>query len=216
MGFGDNPCISRPENTHQHHASSKGQIAPGSFEHQRSWSDENRKKWTKEIREQYLSHYRGLFLSGGSPGTPFEDIRETREAVNKEHSKLWKGIRSYKTCLSCLQGVPDHVLECGHSYCPRCIQELGCPRPQLDSAWYLHSCKLCWLPYGEASPHCVQLKPRCAGARILTLDGGGVRGIVELCLLQAIANKVDLALPIKYMFDLIVGTSTGKCITLIC
>jgi patatin-like phospholipase/acyl hydrolase len=55
----------------------------------------------------------------------------------------------------------------------------------------------------------VRLKPRCAGARILTLDGGGIRGIVELALLQSLDMTVGLGLPIRDLFDLVIGTSTG-------
>jgi patatin-like phospholipase/acyl hydrolase len=70
-------------------------------------------------------------------------------------------------------------------------------------------CWLCWEDKGKLS-HLIQLKPRCAGARILTLDGGGIRGIVELSVLQALQKAVGLEeFPIRDMFDLIVGTSTG-------
>jgi patatin-like phospholipase/acyl hydrolase len=55
----------------------------------------------------------------------------------------------------------------------------------------------------------IQLKPRCAGVRVLTLDGGGIRGVVELALLQALAEETGLGVPIRDYFDLIVGTSTG-------
>jgi len=71
-------------------------------------------------------------------------------------------------------------------------------------------CWLCWQEKGRNS-HLVQLKPRCAGVRILTLDGGGIRGIVEIAVLKAIHTSVGLEpLPVKALFDLIVGTSTGK------
>ena len=44
----------------------------------------------------------------------------------------------------------------------------------------------------------------------MTLDGGGIRGIVELSVLQALQKAVGLEeFPIRDMFDLIVGTSTG-------
>lgn len=56
----------------------------------------------------------------------------------------------------------------------------------------------------------IQLKPRCAGVRVLTLDGGGIRGVVELALLQALADEAGLGVPIRDYFDLIMGTSTGK------
>jgi patatin-like phospholipase/acyl hydrolase len=44
---------------------------------------------------------------------------------------------------------------------------------------------------------------------MLTLDGGGIRGIVELSLLKALQDEIGLSLPFGEMFDLIVGTSTG-------
>lgn len=40
---------------------------------------------------------------------------------------------------------------------------------------------------------------------------GGVRGILELVLLQAIMDKVGFGIPIQELFDLVVGTSTGTC-----
>jgi patatin-like phospholipase/acyl hydrolase len=67
---------------------------------------------------------------------------------------------------------------------------------------------MCWSTY-HTNPHLVRLKPRCAGARILTLDGGGIRGIVELALLQSLDATVGLGIPIRDLFDLIIGTSTG-------
>lgn len=50
--------------------------------------------------------------------------------------------------------------------------------------------------------------------RLLSLDGGGIRGISELVILQEImhhvgrALKVETPLPADY-FDMICGTSTG-------
>jgi patatin-like phospholipase/acyl hydrolase len=54
------------------------------------------------------------------------------------------------------------------------------------------------------------LKPRCAGVRILTLDGGGIRGIVELGLLRALETKGIAGVRISDLFDLVMGTSTGR------
>ena len=47
-----------------------------------------------------------------------------------------------------------------------------------------------------------------AGVRVLTLDGGGIRGIVELAILAEIERRVGLGISIREMFDVIVGTST--------
>ncbi|RSL53134.1 hypothetical protein CEP54_010562 [Fusarium duplospermum] len=49
------------------------------------------------------------------------------------------------------------------------------------------------------------------GIRVLALDGGGVRGIVELVALQELEARLG-GVPIASFFDLIVGTSTGGII----
>lgn len=54
----------------------------------------------------------------------------------------------------------------------------------------------------------VIVKPPGAGIRVLSLDGGGIRGIVELITLQHIQTELGVRLPIQAFFDLIVGTST--------
>jgi patatin-like phospholipase/acyl hydrolase len=59
-----------------------------------------------------------------------------------------------------------------------------------------------------------RLHPICAGVRALTLDGGGVRGIVELALLEHLDNAIDLDLPLQDCFDIMIGTSTGGVIAL--
>jgi patatin-like phospholipase/acyl hydrolase len=48
--------------------------------------------------------------------------------------------------------------------------------------------------------------------RILSLDGGGIRGLVPALVLEHIERKMDK--PIAEMFDLIVGTSTGGILAL--
>ncbi|PPJ52524.1 hypothetical protein CBER1_10253 [Cercospora berteroae] len=58
------------------------------------------------------------------------------------------------------------------------------------------------------------MKPLYAGVRVLSLDGGGIRGIVELEVLHAIERELDDSLPVQAFFDLIVGTSTGGIVAL--
>ncbi|KAF0322510.1 patatin-like serine [Colletotrichum asianum] len=50
--------------------------------------------------------------------------------------------------------------------------------------------------------------------RILSLDGGGVRGIVELTILKRLEDLVGLGVPVGRFFDLMVGTSAGGIISL--
>uniref|UniRef100_A0A1I7VFM6 PNPLA domain-containing protein n=1 Tax=Loa loa TaxID=7209 RepID=A0A1I7VFM6_LOALO len=53
--------------------------------------------------------------------------------------------------------------------------------------------------------------PRGAGIRVLSLDGGGTRGVVGLDILQALENNLKGSKVVE-VFDLIVGVSTGAII----
>lgn len=49
--------------------------------------------------------------------------------------------------------------------------------------------------------------------KILSIDGGGIRGIIPCVILKAIQAQLQNA-PLANYFDLIAGTSTGGIITL--
>ena len=53
--------------------------------------------------------------------------------------------------------------------------------------------------------------PRSRGLRILTMDGGGMKGLATVRLLKALEERIKC--PIHSVFDLIVGTSTGGLLT---
>ncbi|KAF5684647.1 hypothetical protein FDENT_6652 [Fusarium denticulatum] len=63
-------------------------------------------------------------------------------------------------------------------------------------------------------PFVTTIRPPICGLRVLSLDGGGVRGIVELTILNRLEKEIGLGFPIGSFFDLIVGTSTGGIIAL--
>ena len=204
-------CTSRPAKLHYRHTAATGTtFVPGMFEHRKHWLSSKR-EWIRSVRRKFIEAYQEIFRprSGfDSNDSPEARLIEKRKQSRASFQRIWRGIKSNKTCLSCVQAVPDHVLGCGHSYCPRCVQELGDLSGKSECAWDM-SCWLCFEDSGQEI-HTVQLRPRCAGTRILTLDGGGVRGIVELTVLDALKNTIGLeSIPIKDMFDLIVGTSTG-------
>ena len=67
-------------------------------------------------------------------------------------------------------------------------------------------CFLCCRSWTQACN--VRLAPLTAGYRILELDRGGVRGIIQLITLAYIEEAVGL--PLQIFFDLAVGTSVGK------
>ena len=86
--------------------------------------------------------------------------------------------------------------------------DFGTPSDEFECSWNLTHCVLC-SDYYTGDHYLVRLKPRCAGIRILTLDGGGIRGIIELAILKHLGRILGLGIPIREYFDLIIGTSTG-------
>ncbi|KAF2963626.1 hypothetical protein GQX73_g9958 [Xylaria multiplex] len=63
-------------------------------------------------------------------------------------------------------------------------------------------------------PWVIVTKPRFAGARTLCLDGGGIRGIIQLHVLRELEKILGPDLPVQLFFDLIVGTDFGGIIAI--
>lgn len=53
-------------------------------------------------------------------------------------------------------------------------------------------------------------KPPTAAGCILTIDGGGVRGVIALECLDIIQNALGPGCELQDLFDLAIGTSSGK------
>lgn len=77
------------------------------------------------------------------------------------------------------------------------------------SAFKFEECIFDGERWGGERTQIVQTKPPFAGVRILTLDGAGVRGILQLAILNLLEDMIGLDLHISHFFDLIVGTGTG-------
>ncbi|KAI1367159.1 hypothetical protein F5Y08DRAFT_350010 [Xylaria arbuscula] len=91
-------------------------------------------------------------------------------------------------CFCCLFGQAEHCLPCGHILCIDCVNTYGHPR---GPNWLeLFECP--FLCHGNRSPiRCViYTKPKLAGTRLITLDGGGIRGVVELEVLRRIEMEL--------------------------
>ena len=58
-----------------------------------------------------------------------------------------------------------------------------------------------------------RLLPIQSGCRILSLDGGGVKGLAQLAMLREIESRC-FEIPVIHLFDLVVGTSIGGQIAL--
>ena len=117
-----------------------------------------------------------------------------------------RGLKSNRICLCCLMEVPEKVLRCGHAYCDTCVRVFGGKSKSHRHSYCLSVCMVC----GDRDEHKFQLISPTAGVRILSLDGGGVRGIVPLtflCHIEDILSWLDCSL--RDHFDLACGTSSG-------
>ncbi|KAL9044870.1 MAG: hypothetical protein Q9214_002025 [Letrouitia sp. 1 TL-2023] len=207
--------------THSEHCNSdeRGSKIPGNFDsadYSEAPGDTLRK-----IEHSFIDMFKTLCSRtvGGSVHRlpPLPDLAEFRRHVlastSLQDSGFWEIAKSNKTCFACLQSVPDHALPCGHVFCEQCVKDFGQSSEDQRSCIEMTQCVLC-LSEWFTPPQLIQLKPKFAGVRVLTLDGGGIRGIVELAILGEIERRVGLNVPIRDMFDLIVGTSTGGIIAL--
>ncbi|KAH0565196.1 hypothetical protein GP486_001412 [Trichoglossum hirsutum] len=206
-------CIARRPG-HAEHCDERGRRISGAFDPSEYQEDFSRT--VKGIRRLFIDKYRRLCSGGQSaPGLPAPtELKVHREEAFGEFAPIWKVTKSNKTCFTCLQAVPDHILSCGHGYCPDCVKEFGRKSSYYEYGIVMESCPLCQTEWHDLHPQLIRLKPKCAGVRILTLDGGGVRGIIELTILERLEQRIGLRTPIRELFDLVMGTSTGGIIAL--
>jgi hypothetical protein len=138
-------------------------------------------------------------------------VRQRHRQALAEEEGFWKSAVSYVTCFSCLFRHPDNVLPCGHAMCEACIQQFGIQENNNPFVFSLPKCFLCQRGLVvRQRPWEIQLNPDNAGVRILCLDGGGVRGVIQAKILELLEKEIDLGISIHEFFDLIVGIKTGK------
>ncbi|KAM5358840.1 hypothetical protein ACJZ2D_014938 [Fusarium nematophilum] len=148
--------------------------------------------------------------------TLFDRLKQGETAASVHRSTLasqwdrWPSVKSKKTCLSCLTQAPQHKLQCGHWICENCMQAFGTSDP--GDPW-LFVLKQCLLDGKEANLE-VRIRPPTAGHCILSIDGGGVRGIIPPVILGQIQKQLDLPIPIQELFTLAYGVSAGALIVL--
>ena len=117
----------------------------------------------------------------------------------------WSNIFSNNTCLCCLRRRPEALLPCGHSLCDICLQIFGEAALDSEYTYELPACLLC-----AAEGLTRSLKPPTAGVRILSIDGGGSRGVIPLEFLSILQGTFGETCPIHDLFDLAFGTSSGR------
>lgn len=83
----------------------------------------------------------------------------------------WRQTYSNRTCLTCLRRSPEYSFSCGHAICDTCTRIFGVPTLRTEFEYRFDNCLICHNGVLQ-----VTLKPPTAGVRVLSIDGGGVRG----------------------------------------
>jgi len=124
----------------------------------------------------------------------------------KSFTMHWEQLKSHRTCFFCLRRKPEHILTCGHAICDICVMVFGNPVAGKESHFKIDVCILC----STRGTLVARLKPPTAGARILSIDGGGVRGVVPLEFLGLLQGLLDSDLSVQDLFEQAFGTSSGE------
>jgi hypothetical protein len=95
------------------------------------------------------------------------------------------------------------MLPCKHAICDTCVVIFGKPSRLGEYHFEVAQCPIC----EERSDVTVRQLPPTKPPVILTLDGGGVRGLIQLGLLRALESRIGI--PIASLPDLCIGTSVG-------
>lgn len=147
------------------------------------------------------------------------DYQQLKESVGQslpdQHRQRLEGMHSYltplkshRTCLCCLLQAPEKVLSCGHAICDVCVRTFGSTNPEAHNTFAFSHCLLCGQSNQKSE---IALVPATAGVRLLSIDGGGIRGVVPLVFLQHLQDSFnELQVPLRDLFDFVSGTSAGK------
>lgn len=158
----------------------------------------SRREWQRFAADQHRRNIKVLRNRGGYPsvsdGRKLHDIGRT------------------SVCYGCLFGRPEYRLPCSHVICTACLRDYDQTDPARQYLGNIihNECIVCADSSDPRWPYRTQVRPDLAGLRVLSLDGGGVRGIVELVVLRRLEDHIGIGLPLGRFFDLAVGTSAGE------
>jgi len=181
----------------------------------------NRQEWRRHAADKQRIDLEKLRALGGYPrhdAIPSTEATGARSLVAAMRTILsprdnsQTDLLNTSVCYGCLLGRPEYSLPCEHAICLTCVEDFD-----QTEGWARYpgvvthkECIICSASAGKGWPYRTSVRPDLAGLRVLSLDGGGVRGIVELVLLQRLEKSIGIGLPLGQFFDLMFGTSAGK------
>lgn len=140
------------------------------------------------------------YMLGSSP-------LEGHVAYLNDHRQMLQTNRPKYACAACFFSAWADLLPCGHGFCHRCSHRLIGGWRQ-SGVLRFDSCPVCLTYFGYT--FYASASPPTAGGRVLSLDGGGVKVIVLLRVLDQLEKIICPETGISSFFDLAVGTSAGK------
>lgn len=140
--------------------------------------------------------------------------------LTRENPQLRLGVDcTVSPCFYCFREVGSNSLPCEHAVCEPCARSMEFESKNGVASWkkderfaVVDRCILHLETKIFDNPVYLYTRPPLAGYRLLALDGGGVRGVIELKILDELQKRLGGKIPITNFFDLIVGTSTGALV----
>ena len=151
--------------------------------------------WVERIREEFAS------LGDQLVGCPSRVLHSR----NMRRTRLLERIKSSVSCSACLFHPPEQFFNCGHGLCDSCVRVFGEAIFGREECYWFASCLSC----EDNLPLSVKQKPPTAGVRIITIDGGGIYGVIPLEVMNLLQRLIG-PVPIQSFFDEAFGTSSGK------
>jgi hypothetical protein len=116
----------------------------------------------------------------------------------------------YQTISACVPLLPfserPPPLPCRHAICDTCVTIFGSPSRSAEYVWISANVPRCQ----ETCNLTVCQLPPTKGAVVVSVDGGGIRGLVTLGLLRALERRLDGTMTVAEMVDYIIGISVGR------
>lgn len=136
----------------------------------------------------------------GTPAMKRRTMRERHLDTLGKNSGFLRSQEYGPLCFFCFARPWTRLLKCNkHGVCDECWPPV---RERLAQR-----CMICDTKVTAPTRRIHREEER---GRILALDGGGVKGLIQLEVLAMLEEEIGLDLPLRRFFDLIVGTSIGE------
>uniref|UniRef100_A0A0D2Y868 RING-type domain-containing protein n=1 Tax=Fusarium oxysporum (strain Fo5176) TaxID=660025 RepID=A0A0D2Y868_FUSOF len=165
------------------------------------------------FRMQTWSFHTGPLSARNAPfSSQFVEIqaagssRDWHEQQLAKRKDILSQFKSEDTCFSCIRRRPQYTLPCGHMICQVCVRIFS--STSITDPWLVEvkACPVCTAPTHDLT---IRLVPDTSRLRVLSIDGGGIRGAAPLGFLKALEDEVGIPnFAIQRHFDVKFGTSS--------